>query len=102
MQMGTGGAAGLAYLADGLALAHAIAFVHQDGGGVEEGAVEAVAVIDPGGSLHTGRLLHTAVRDRTDLPIRYVVLTHIHPDHCSEDTLKHINKNIPIFDRMYI
>ena len=46
MQMGAGGAAGLAYLADGLALAHAIAFVHQDGGGVEEGAVEAVAVID--------------------------------------------------------
>lgn len=26
-----------------------------------------------------------------------IYISHIHPDHCSEDTLKHINKNIPIF-----
>ncbi len=42
---------------------------------------ESVAVIDPGGSLADGQALREAIRARTPLPIRYVIVTHIHPDH---------------------
>jgi quinoprotein relay system zinc metallohydrolase 2 len=42
---------------------------------------QSVLVSDPGGSLADGAQLRAAIRARTSLPIRHVVMSHAHPDH---------------------
>jgi len=42
---------------------------------------DSVAVIDTGGSLSDGEQLRRNIRDVTELPIRHVLMSHVHPDH---------------------
>ncbi len=43
---------------------------------------DGVLVTESGGSLADGQWLRAEIARRTDKPIRHVVMSHVHPDHC--------------------
>jgi glyoxylase-like metal-dependent hydrolase (beta-lactamase superfamily II) len=40
-----------------------------------------VLVTDPGGSLTDGEKLRASIAETTSLPVKYVVMSRVHPDH---------------------
>jgi quinoprotein relay system zinc metallohydrolase 2 len=42
---------------------------------------DSVLVTDPGGSLADGERLRATIAQTTSLPVKYVVMSHVHPDH---------------------
>ena len=42
---------------------------------------KSIAVIDTGGSRKIAEMIYRAIRQHSDLPISYAILTHMHPDH---------------------
>jgi quinoprotein relay system zinc metallohydrolase 2 len=79
------GLAGLQQIADGVYVRPGrIAVAFEAGNIANLGLVigsRCVAVIDTGGSVAEGRALEQAIGKLTDVPVCFVINTHVHPDH---------------------